>query len=150
MAAWEPHGRSVLAPNARIMVVEFLPVFLGDEMVERMSWLRALLRPPHSQRPQALGEPARARTMALSQRPPYMELDARAFSGLFRLVTGMSSRQFCLYARMAHVARELALTDRPVDHLAAELGFTDASHLHRHLVKQYGCTPAQYRRRFHL
>jgi len=27
-------------------------------------------------------------------------------------------------------------------------GFTDGSHLHRHFLKLYGCTPAEYRRRF--
>ena len=89
-----------------------------------------------------------SRRLTVPQAATACGLARSQFSLLFRRVTGLSYGQFCLHARLVQAARELAASDRPIERLAVELGFTDASHLHRQFVKQYACTPAEYRRRF--
>ena len=69
------------------------------------------------------------------------------FRVLFRQTVGMTFRTFCLRARLSYAAQRLVSTDRSVAAIAEEAGFTDDSHLHRCFAKQYGRTPAQYRKR---
>jgi len=64
---------------------------------------------------------------------------------LFRETMGVSFARFRMRAHLAHATQLLLATDLPLDEIAAEAGFTDASHLHRSFVKQYGKTPGQFR-----
>jgi AraC-like DNA-binding protein len=67
------------------------------------------------------------------------------FAMVFRDTMGISFARFCLRARLALAAYKLLSTDLPVESVAEETGFADASHLHRALVRYYGCTPRQFR-----
>jgi AraC-like DNA-binding protein len=74
-------------------------------------------------------------------------LSPSRFAVLFRQIMGVPFAKFSLRARLAHAAQRLPATDHPIDDIAAEAGFADASHLHRHFVKHYGQTPSDYRQR---
>jgi AraC family transcriptional regulator len=60
---------------------------------------------------------------------------------------GLSFSRFCLRARLAVAAHKLATTDLSTEDIATQMGFVDASHLHRAFARHYHCTPAVYRRR---
>lgn len=213
--AWEPHGWRAREANTEELVLQFLPSFLGEEMLEGMSWLTVFSAPP-SQRPGVKTPEERAAMMALAeelrtemkekrrgwlaavrlgvlrglltlsrtwepvgaggrQRPvqpgtlgrvmPAVRLvhshparrlslrEAAAACGLsvsqfgytFRHAMGLSFGKFCMRTRLAYVSRLLLTTDLPVESIAEESGFADASHLHHAFSKVYGCTPARYR-----
>jgi transcriptional regulator GlxA family with amidase domain len=36
---WEPHGRRILSPDNRVVVANFVPSFLGGEMLGEFSWV---------------------------------------------------------------------------------------------------------------
>jgi len=74
-------------------------------------------------------------------------LSISRFHSLFRSTMGVSFGAFCLRARLSFAAHQVLNTDRSVAAIAAQAGFVDDSHLHRHFVKQYACTPTQYRER---
>lgn len=69
------------------------------------------------------------------------------FHHVFRQTMGLSYAAFCLRMRLAYAARELLTTDAPVETVADQFGFADASHLYRRFVAKYGCSPAEYRRK---
>ncbi|MBV9388953.1 MAG: helix-turn-helix transcriptional regulator [Chroococcidiopsidaceae cyanobacterium CP_BM_ER_R8_30] len=60
---------------------------------------------------------------------------------LFKQATGMAPHQYLLNLRV-HRAKELLLTRGfSVNEVAAEVGFADQSHLHRHFKRLFGVTP---------
>ena len=69
------------------------------------------------------------------------------FQDVFRRAMGLSFGAFCLRARLSFSAHRLLHSDQPVAAIALEAGFADDSHLHRLFVRQYGCTPGQFRHR---
>mgnify|MGYP005840206335 CR=1 FL=1 len=69
------------------------------------------------------------------------------FHRLFRQTMGISFSQFSLRARLAFAAQRIVQSGRSVTAIAREAGFVDESHLHRHFVRHFGCTPSQYRQR---
>jgi AraC-like DNA-binding protein len=72
-------------------------------------------------------------------------LSASHFSALFRKTMGVSFATFCRRVRLTAAARLLLDTNLPLDRIAAETGFVDASHLHRTFVRYYGVMPMAYR-----
>lgn len=72
-------------------------------------------------------------------------LSVSRFHGLFRHTMGLSFGDFCLRARVSFAAHRMLNTDKTVAAIAAEAGFVDGSHLNRHFLRQYNCTPARYR-----
>jgi hypothetical protein len=58
---------------------------------------------------------------------------------------GQSYCSFRGRTRLAYAAQLLLTTDWPVERIAEQLGFADASHLHHAFARIYGCTPARYR-----
>src|SRR5262249_37923502 len=73
-------------------------------------------------------------------------LGRKAFSALFEKVMGVSFAKFSLRHRLQGAATRLLETSDPVKAVAADWGFTDASHLHTAFRAAYGCSPAQYRK----
>ncbi len=67
------------------------------------------------------------------------------FGRLFRDSVGMTFGKFRLRVRIAVVAHRLLSTDKSIEGIAEETGFTDGSHLHHTFLKYYGCTPGQFR-----
>ena len=86
------------------------------------------------------------RWISLSQAAALTRLSRPYFSRLFRRCTGLSFHRFMLRTRTAQAAERLRYSQASVEAVATEFGFVDGSHLHRHFVKLYGCTPAEYRR----
>lgn len=72
-------------------------------------------------------------------------MDRNVFSQRFRELMGVSFRDFALHHRLGLAARLLRETDQPLKVVAAALGFTDKSHLHRQFSAVYGQTPQAYR-----
>jgi AraC-like DNA-binding protein/uncharacterized RmlC-like cupin family protein len=77
-------------------------------------------------------------------------LSLSAFHRLFHRTMGMSYAQFGVRARLMAAVHRVANTNRSLSTIAVECGFTDRSHLHSHFIRQYGCTPSEYRRRLRL
>jgi AraC-like DNA-binding protein len=81
------------------------------------------------------------------------ELAAAAGIGKFRLIrlfrerTGLPPHALLLAHRL-RTARRLLEAGHTIAHSAATAGFTDQSHLHHHLQRSLGVTPADYQRRF--
>jgi AraC-like DNA-binding protein len=87
------------------------------------------------------------------RRVPVAEAAARCglspsrFQDIFRRTLGVPYGRFSLRARLGHAAEQLLSTDRTLDHIAENSGFTDARHLRRMFRGEYGCTPSEYRLR---
>ncbi len=88
-----------------------------------------------------------AHGLSLVEAAKACNLGQTRFGTLFRETMGLSFGQFRQRARLASAARLLLTTDLTLDDIAAQLEFTDSSHLHRAFVKHYGSTPGQYRER---
>ncbi len=69
------------------------------------------------------------------------------FDQVFRRIMGTAFAQYGMRTRLAHAARLLRHDERPVEGVAEECGFADASHLHRRFLEFYGCSPREYSRR---
>lgn len=76
-------------------------------------------------------------------------LNRNLFSRRFHEVMGVTFSDFCLRRRLHAAARDLLRGNEPVKTIAARWGFASGPYLHRCFARFYGCTPAQYRRRFH-
>ena len=86
-----------------------------------------------------------ARRLSLAEAAATCGLSASQFGHVFRNVMGLSFGKFCMRARLAYVAQLLLSTDLPVEAIAGQVGFADASHLHHAFAQAYGSTPARYR-----
>lgn len=87
------------------------------------------------------------RRISLSEAASSCGLSPSRFHALFQRVMGVSFSTLALRSRLAMAGQLLAHTDRSVGAIAAECGFAHDSHLHRHFVHLFGCTPKQYRER---
>ena len=70
------------------------------------------------------------------------------FSLMFHETMGVTFGRFSLRLRTSWAGHLLTATYLGVREIADQCGFADASHFHRSFVECYGCTPAEYRRRF--
>lgn len=68
------------------------------------------------------------------------------FARMFRLSLGCSVHDWVAARRLARARQLLASTARPLADIAADCGFTDASHLSRQVKAATGATPGQLRR----
>jgi AraC-like DNA-binding protein len=68
------------------------------------------------------------------------------FTMLFGELMGVSFTTFRRRTRLVLAANLLVTSELAVEQIADRTGFSDASHLHHAFVRQYGCTPGQYRR----
>lgn len=73
-------------------------------------------------------------------------LSASHFNTQFRESTGMPVHQYVIAARVEHALNLLVRTSRPVCDVALAAGFSNQSHLSRHLRRLHGLTPAALRR----
>ena len=64
----------------------------------------------------------------------------------FRRYVGVSMSEYVRAARLRHARRALSSTSRSVTSIAAECGFTDASHMCRTFSHLLGASPAKYRK----
>jgi AraC family transcriptional regulator len=73
-------------------------------------------------------------------------LSASHFKVQFRASTGMPVHQYVIAARVEHALNLLVRTSVPVADVALQAGFSNQSHLSRHLRRLHGVTPAALRR----
>ena len=74
-------------------------------------------------------------------------LSRNHFDRLFEKLMGLSFARFALRFRLGSAAAQLVRCDDALKKIAADWGFTDASHLVHCFQKHYGCPPLEYRRR---
>lgn len=74
-------------------------------------------------------------------------MGASTFHRAFHRTMGMTFARFSLAYRLGQAASDMRRTDQPLKTIAFAWGFTDSSHLYRHFVRHYGCSPATYRAR---
>ena len=75
-------------------------------------------------------------------------LPERSFMRRFTMATGMSPLEYVHRLRIEEAKQMLETADAPVEAVAAEVGYQDASFFGRLFRRRVGLTPAQYRRRF--
>ncbi|MHC9511453.1 GlxA family transcriptional regulator [Kangiella sp. M94] len=75
-------------------------------------------------------------------------LTERTFKRRFKLATGMSPIEYVLTLRIEEAKQMLETTTLPVEAIANEVGYQDASFFGRKFNKMVGITPAQYRKKF--
>ncbi|MBQ8004217.1 MAG: helix-turn-helix transcriptional regulator [Oscillospiraceae bacterium] len=68
-----------------------------------------------------------------------------AFTKNFKLVTGMTSKEFLVSARIHRAGLLLTYTDKSLPEIAADVGFYDNAYLSRVFSEHYGVTPMTYR-----
>ncbi len=88
------------------------------------------------------GESPVAQLVALSGVPE------RTFKRRFTLATGMSPIEYIHTLRLEEAKQMLESTNLPVEAVAVEVGYQDASFFGRLFRRKVALTPAQYRRRF--
>ena len=72
----------------------------------------------------------------------------RTFKRRFTLATGMSPLEYIHTLRLEEAKQMLETTELPVEAVAVEVGYQDASFFGRLFRRKVALTPAQYRRRF--
>jgi transcriptional regulator GlxA family with amidase domain len=75
-------------------------------------------------------------------------LAERSFKRRFAKATGMSPMEYVHTLRLEEAKQILEATDQPVEGVANEVGYEDASFFGRLFRRKVGLTPTQYRRRF--
>jgi len=75
-------------------------------------------------------------------------LSERSFKRRFQRATGMSPLEYVHTLRVEEAKHLLETTDAPVEAIANEVGYADASFFGRLFRRKVAMTPAQYRRRF--
>lgn len=75
-------------------------------------------------------------------------LPERSFKRRFAKVTGMSPLEYVHTLRLEESKQMLETTELPIEAIANEVGYEDASFFGRLFRRQVGITPAQYRKRF--
>ena len=65
----------------------------------------------------------------------------------FRRRYGVSIGEYVRRLRIKSACRMLATSDLPISQIAVEVGFSDQSHMGKHLKRLTGFTPAKYRAR---
>lgn len=75
-------------------------------------------------------------------------LPERTFKRRFALATGMSPLEYVHTLRLEEAKQMLEASELPVEAIAVEVGYQDASFFGRLFRRKVALTPAQYRRRF--
>lgn len=75
-------------------------------------------------------------------------LAERSFKRRFRQATGMAPIDYVHILRLEEAKQMLEVTDLPVESVALEIGYEDASFFRRLFRRKVGLTPSEYRRRF--
>lgn len=84
----------------------------------------------------------------VTQMARYSGLPERSFKRRFTLATGMAPLEYVHTLRLEEAKQMLEAGDAPVEAIALEVGYQDASFFGRLFRRKVGLTPAQYRRRF--
>ncbi len=84
----------------------------------------------------------------VSQMVALSALPERTFKRRFQQATGINPMEYIHKLRLEEAKQMLEASDMPVEAIAQEVGYQDASFFGRMFKRQVALTPAQYRRRF--
>jgi AraC family transcriptional regulator len=87
-----------------------------------------------------------AQDLSLHELARIAGLSSSHFKMQFRESTGMPVHQYVIAARVEHALDLLIRTSLPVSEIALRAGFSNQSHLSRHVRRLHGVTPAALRR----
>jgi AraC-like DNA-binding protein len=85
--------------------------------------------------------------LALEDMARIAGLPKLAFLRCFTQYIGMTPHAFVTERRLQHARQALAQGDRSLAEIAMDYGFSHQSHLGALFVRQFGCSPGQYRQR---
>lgn len=88
------------------------------------------------------------RDVSVSAMAEHAGMEERTFLRRFRGATGMKPTEYCQQLRVGKARELLEFSKRPVDRIAWEVGYEDASAFRKVFQKRVGLTPGDYRRRF--
>jgi transcriptional regulator GlxA family with amidase domain len=138
-------GPSVMLETARFLIVDppgraqrpynhFVPrLDHGDAAILKVQhWLQATGAKDHA-------------VTALARRAG---LEERTFLRRFQKATGLKPTEYAQQIRIAKAREALELSRRPVEQIAWEVGYSDASAFRKLFQRITGLAPADYRRRF--
>lgn len=89
-----------------------------------------------------------ARDMSLNALASEAGLEVRTFLRRFQKATGLTSTAYCQRIRIGKAQEMLQFSTRPLERIAWDVGYADASALRRAFVRIVGLTPNEYRQRF--
>jgi transcriptional regulator GlxA family with amidase domain len=89
-----------------------------------------------------------ARDHALASLLALAGLEERTFLRRFKKATGLRPTEYAQAIRIARAREDLELTRRPVEQIAWDVGYGDASAFRKIFLRQTGLSPNEYRRRF--
>jgi AraC-like DNA-binding protein len=112
----------------------------GQDHYRENTWLH------HLSPALALIEETRGRKITLAEAARASNMSRSLFIRLFQQIMGMSFGKYCLRMRMAGVINDLRNTDKKLESMAVDWGFTNASHLIRTFKTLFKQTPYDYRR----
>ncbi len=83
--------------------------------------------------------------ISLGDMAAYLHLNASYFSRIFKQETGESFIEFVTKVKMEEAKELLDYTNRSIDDISEELGFTSKSYFVKTFHKQFGVTPKAYK-----
>ncbi len=86
-------------------------------------------------------------TLSLQQVADAVHVTSPYLATLFKRETGFSVGQWIQQKRMTEACARLVHTDLPVSVVAEQIGMMDTTHFIRQFKKQFGITPAKWRKR---
>jgi AraC family transcriptional regulator len=75
-----------------------------------------------------------------------VNLSTEHFARAFKVSTGLPPHAWLVAQRVERARELLAATSLPVEEIAAQVGYTEPSHLARMFRRAHGLSPTQYRR----
>lgn len=82
-------------------------------------------------------------SITLREAAKAVRMNRRQFSRLFRQITRQSFTKYILLTRLVNARNQILTTNKKLSVIAAEFGFTDASHLIRRFKCNFGVRPGQ-------
>ena len=125
------------------LLQEWLCALAGPDVRATAPAPRAARRDPALRRACELMGDDLARNLTLAEVAAASGISRHRLTRLFRAAYGVPPHRFVLAQRVRTARRLLEAGAAPAD-VAAQTGFFDQSHLHRHFTRTLGMTPALY------
>jgi AraC-like DNA-binding protein len=95
---------------------------------------------------QYVGEHYGQISLSMNEVSDYVDMSAAYLGRLFKQVTGISFTEYLTTYRLQTACDLLLHSDKTVNEISDEVGFTNSSYFYIVFKKNIGCTPSQYRK----